>query len=500
MFFADLPEDILRLVVITHFAGDLQTLALLATLSKRLNHIAIPILYSHVTLTTDDYDDSRKVRRFIMSVFSSPYRARCVRSLELNGLYWVPRQSASQRRKELVQRMKTGNILGRPDRLDMFKLVTVVRRLPLLETHKLRWCTELEEFAPSLDSLVALMLVLLPSLEKLESNWSFEPVFIRRMLPQTANRRTPAPLVLRKLTHLKVNSESPCGNSAQILPFFRMPSLTHFFGSNWGPIRRKGRDDGVENEAGDLEGGGRIESPIIHLELRQCSIDLYTLQTILKQCPSLRTFIFHREWDPRVHVKFSAFSITQALQPLWQTLENVALSFESGIYIEQEGEIHPLDFSQFSALTELHVDAGYLVHDPDDFDTPEFSKNYDPRGKEARLINIPLYDRLPESLEVLHITGFCTSQQMRFLIEDCCRLLQRRPQFPRLRELCIETPPDDNGVSDMKVLEEDARQANILLRKVDNAEYYFGNQGDLLNPAGRDWGMNGEFKWGTKLF
>jgi hypothetical protein len=61
MLFADLPEDILHHIFLTHFSGDGDSLARLATLSKRLNRIATPILYSHVTLDLDHADESRKV-------------------------------------------------------------------------------------------------------------------------------------------------------------------------------------------------------------------------------------------------------------------------------------------------------------------------------------------------------------------------------------------------------------------------------------------------------
>ncbi|KAL2857991.1 hypothetical protein BJY01DRAFT_72184 [Aspergillus pseudoustus] len=504
MLFADLPEDIIHHIFLTHFSGDGHSLAGIATLSKRLNRIATPILYSHVTLNLDRADESRKVRRFIMSVFSSPYLAHCVRSLELNALYWVSPQSLSRRRKELVARMMEGNILGRPDRLDMFKLITVVRRLPLVDAHKHHWCSELQEVDPSLDALIALVFVFLPELSRLESNWSSDPTFIWHMLPKTDRKvdTSPSPLILRNLTQLKVNSESLCGNASEILPFFQMPALTHFFGSNWGPIRRDGWDGGVEDEDGDSEGDGAPqESPIIHLELRHCSIDLYTLQTFVRRCRSVRTFILHRDWDPRVHVRLPAGFILRALHPLRETLENVALSFERGIYVHHEGEIHPLDFSQFSVLTSLYVAVGYIIHDPEDFDPFEFSNPYDTGSEQERFIGNPLHNRLPESLKVLRITGHSTQKQMQFLIDDCCRLLQRRSRFPRLRELSIEAPFDDHDLAfDTRALQLKALDAGVQLRKIDITRIYSNDADDIPIPAGCDWGMNGEFKWGTKLF
>ncbi|KAL4908969.1 hypothetical protein BDW74DRAFT_75593 [Aspergillus multicolor] len=496
MLFANLPEELLWHIFTTYFDRDSHTLVLLATLNKRFHRITTPILYSHVALSLDDGDESRKVRRFIMSVFSSPYLAQCVRSLELNELSWAPHQSLSRRRRELVARMMTGNILGRPDRLDMFKLVTVVRRLPLSDKHKHNWCAELQEVAPSLDALVALIFVFLPSLEKLESNWSLDPTYIRHLLPQADMKKvdsSPAPFVLRNLTHLKVNSESPCGNSSEILPLFQMPSLTHFFGSHWGPIRR---DDGVEIQAKGLE-SGRGTSSITHLELRHCNIDMHSLQTILRYCRSVRTFIFHRDWDPRFRVRLSGASITKALRPLWETLENIALFFEPCIYLHQEGEIHPLDFSHFSTLSNIYVAAGYLIHDPDDFDIYEFTKP-DDSEEERGVLCVPLYDRLPESLEVLRITGFSTSQQLEFLIEDCCGMLQHRNRFPRLRELSIEAEFDDADFAfKMRALQEEAHRADVIFRKIDVKD--FSNDDDLPDLAGYDWGMNGEFRWSTKL-
>ncbi|KAL4764155.1 uncharacterized protein BDW70DRAFT_148128 [Aspergillus foveolatus] len=503
MLFADLPEELLWHIFITYFGRDSHTLVLLATLNKRFHRITTPILYSHVTLSLVDGDESRKVRRFIMSVFSSPYLAQCVRSLDLNELSWVPHQSLSRRRKELVARMIRGDILGRPDRLDMFKLVTVVRRLPLSDKLKHKWCAELQEVAPSLDSLIALLFVFLPSLEKLESNWSLDPMYIWHLLPQAdmgkvESSLSPSPFVLRNLTHLKVNSETPCGNSSEILPLIQMPSLTHFFGSNWGPIRWDGGVDGVDIQAKGLR-SGRTTSSITHLELRYCNVDLQSLRTILKYCRSVKTFIFHRDWDPRVHVKLSGASLSKALRPLRKSLESIALHFEPGLYIHQEGEIHPLDFSQFSVLANINVAAGYLIHDPEDFDSYEFSKTYDSED-EQEPINVPLHDRLPESLEILRITGFSTPQQLEFLLKDCCGMLQHRPRFPRLRELSIEADFDEaDAVFDTSALQQEADRAEVVFRKINTAD--FPDDGiDLLTPAGCNWGMNGEFKWSTKLF
>ncbi|KAL2870468.1 uncharacterized protein BJX67DRAFT_285440 [Aspergillus lucknowensis] len=507
MLLADLPEEILHHIFSNHFSKDNHSLALLASLSKRFNRIATPILYSHVTLGVEDGDESRKVRRFVMSVFSNPYLAQCVRSLELNALPWVSHQSLSRRRKDIAERNVARDILGRPDRLDMFKLAAVVRRLPLVDEHKRHWCSELQESSPSLDALIALAFVFLPDLSRLESNWSSNPIFIWRMLPETYSSKVDSKLTalaLRNLTHLKVNSEFPCGNSSEILPFFQMPSLAHFFGSNWGPIRRDGWFDGAENgTVEDPESDGKIrESPIVHLELRHCSIDSYSLQTIVQKCLSVRTFILHRDWDPRLHVRLPADSITKALHPLRGTLENIALSFEPGIYIHQEGEVYPLDFSHFPVLTNLSVAVGYIMHDPQDFDPPRFSQNHDSGSGRDRLIDVvPLHDRLPESLEVLRIGGFSTQPQMQYLIDDCCRLLQRRSQFPRLRELWIEASFDEpDSAFDTRALRLKAHSADVRLRGIDNTEIPFRDTDDLHTNAGYNWGMNGEFKWATKLF
>ncbi|KAL4978648.1 hypothetical protein BDW66DRAFT_157884 [Aspergillus desertorum] len=505
MLFANLPEELLWHIFATYFGRDSHTLVLLATLNKRFYRITTPILYSHATLSLVDDDESRKVRRFVMSVFSSPYLAQCVRSLDLNALSWIPHQSLSRRRKELVAQIMAGDILTRPDRLDMFKLVTVVRRLPLSEKLKHKWCAELQEVAPSLDSLLALLFVFLPSLEKLELNWSLDPMYIWHLLPQADTRKvdslpSPSPFILRKLTHLKVNSEAPCGNSSEILSLLQIPSLTHFFGSNWGPVRRDGGDDAVEFQAKGLQRQSRKgTSSIRHLELRHCNVDLHTLRIILKYCRSVKTFIFHRDWDPRVHVKLSGASLTKALRPLRKTLENIALHFEPGLYIHQEGEIHPLDFSQFSVLANMNVAAGYLIHDPEDFDSYEFFKTYNSEA-EQEPINIPLHDRLPESLEVLHTTGFSTPQQLKFFLEDCCGILQHRSRFPRLRELSIEADFDDADTAlDMEALQHEAQRVEVVFRKINTAALP-NEKLNLLTPAGCNWGMNGEFKWSTKYF
>ncbi|KKK12320.1 hypothetical protein ARAM_001364 [Aspergillus rambellii] len=503
MPFISLPEDIL-LLFIKCLERDTQTLAPLATCCKKLNRITTPILYAHVTLGLDKGDESRKVRRFIKSVFTNPFLAQCVRSLELNALYWISHYLQSLHRKELLRAL--GNSIAyRPDKLDIMKLITVVQRLPLPEDHKLRWCIELQEPTPSLDSLIAILFVFLPSIQRLESNWSSDAVFISHILPTTNKKvvdSSPSPHVLANLSHLKVNSECPCGNFAEIIPFFQMPSLSHFFGSNWGPIRRDGWDDGVEDEADPqgYEGDGMVLSPIIHLELRHCSVDLFSLQTILRQCRSVKTFIFHRDWDPRIHIKFSALSIAKALLPLWNKLENIRLSFEPGIYIHDEAEISPLDFSHFSVLTKLYVSAGYIIHDPQDFDPHEFSKASDP-GSDDDSLNFPLHTRLPRSLEVLRIMGFSTPEQAQFLIDDCCRLLQHHHQFPRLSELCIEARfYDTNSRFDTSALQNEAQRAGVLLRRLDNTEFHLNDKQYIHTPSGFDWGMDGEFEWGIKLY
>jgi hypothetical protein len=197
-------------------------------------------------------------------------------------------------------------------------------------------------------------------------------------------------------------------------------------------------------------------------------------------------------------VRLPASSILKALHPLRNTLENVTLAFDSGIYIHHEGEIHPLDFSQFSALTHLYVAVGYIVHDPEDFDPFEF---YGSRSEEEKTISNPLHNRLPKSLEVLRITGHSTRRQMQFLIDDCCRLLHRRARFPRLRELCIEAPfGEPDFVLDTRALQLKALDADVKLRKIYNTGIHFNNADNKPTPAEVDWGMDGEFQWSTKLF
>lgn len=114
-------------------------------------------------------------------------------------------------------------------------------------------------------------------------------------------------------------------------------------------------------------------------------------------------------------------------------------------------------------------------------------------------INNHLDDRLPESLEVLRVTGFSTPEQTQFLIDDCCRMLRRRFRIPRLRELSIEAPFDSPDVSfDTKALQHEARRADVQLRKI-NTNDYSNDEYDMLPPPGCDWGMNGEFKWSAKF-
>ncbi|KAJ5091739.1 hypothetical protein NUU61_006609 [Penicillium alfredii] len=126
--------------------------------------------------------------------------------------------------------------------------------------------------------------------------------------------------------------------------------------------------------------------------------------------------------------------------------------------------INHANFAELHALTELHTVVEYLIKPPEDC----LAQGADPEG--FTNAKIPLYRRLPQSLEMLHVMRPGNQDRFRLLMVAIRQIIQHNSAyFPRLREICLEVPFEGDGTAfDMPSLQQGVEREGVRLRKLDN--------------------------------
>jgi hypothetical protein len=92
---------------------------------------------------------------------------------------------------------------------------------------------------------------------------------------------------------------------------------------------------------------------------------------------------------------------------------------------------------------------------------------------------IPVYKRLPDSLEVLHIMAPETRVEVELVARSVREIIMvhKRSHLPHLREIRLEPPStskEDASALEIPALQQEANDAGIRLRKVEYSERYEG--------------------------
>lgn len=138
-----------------------------------------------------------------------------------------------------------------------------------------------------------------------------------------------------------------------------------------------------------------------------------------------------------------------------------------------EGFVGPVNLSEFHALTALHIIPNYLVG----VSQGEWAVEED---YTTWVVNapIPMYKRLPDSLEVLHIMAPENQGEVELVAQGVRNIIpvpKVRSHLPHLHEIRLEAPSKAKGDASalgIPALQQDANYAGIRLRKLECSERY----------------------------
>lgn len=391
------------------------------------------------------------------------------------------------------------NLTTSAERIDQEELLTLRRR----------WQSALRAESASSDAQLAILLAYLPSLTTLEMSTLRETcdglslTILHRLAGGTISS-CDKPL-LGSLAHLRVDyadSSTYAPVSRVMLELPTIPTLTHFYGTNYGTL-----------EQGEHSGEYEREDPfpsLVYLELMACKSGPLDLATILRRCICLQTFVFEHDWDYHDQGYLSSSEIIQALSPLRTTLECLWLSFVPPDCDIEDGLLGPVNLAEFQSLKSLHIAAKYLVGDPEE--GQEGWTNYDYTALVTNA-SMPLYKRLPKSLEVLHIKDPDGLDEFELVIEgvrELIRIQQANSCLSHLREIRLEAPFEGDGSAfGVSIVQQEASSAGIRLRKLDISAGFLqswirgGPKPNNEWQAGIDVeghkGLNGDLVWEDRL-
>ncbi|KAL9002720.1 MAG: hypothetical protein Q9188_004373 [Gyalolechia gomerana] len=283
---------------------------------------------------------------------------------------------------------------------------------------------------------------------------------------------------LRKIAcTFNYDQHSPCHVS--LILFLCLPSIREIF------LREVTSSLSLDDERNWLwltEGFSGTVSTVERLELHHCSMNDEDLETALRPCRSLRTFVYDFNSNPMndplgEHDELSLPGLGKALSAAEATLENLWIDYPDGA--ERGSQIKDLanrmpSLSRFERLKNLNIGmflyfgANIMADDDwtshDEFDVDESS--------------LPdLVHLLPISLETLYISE--TTPRLGILIRALEILLQHTPRgLPKLRKITFEAfLAGNNGAPSLNKLKDLATAAEVEIHIID----------DELTIAAEEW-------------
>jgi hypothetical protein len=128
--------------------------------------------------------------------------------------------------------------------------------------------------------------------------------------------------------------------------------------------------------------------------------------------------------------------------------------------------VGPVNLVEFHALKSLHINPKYLVGDC----PGEWAEEDDPT---TWVVNapIPVYKRLPDCLEVLHIMAPKEQEEVKLVaqsVRDIIKVRKVRTYLQHLREIRLKAPPPfrDASALDIPTLQQEVKDAGMKLQKV----------------------------------
>jgi hypothetical protein len=438
-----LPEELLDHIVSLCACSALHSLCLT---SKTFHRLALPRLYSTIHLK-----DASNLHALAFLIFQSPAHAALVKSLVVpdNSHKWNEQAANAYLAWAWAGPNNTGL-------RSAFRARCLEVTCSEDEANEL--CKKIEKGEEG-DSVLALLLVNLPELRKLDislGSGSLHEDFVnlwatigdRLRSSATTSTATATeqphtkPLSVPIDIMIKGEDTKYPNDPVYLATFMHTPNLRSIYGWKYGD---EGNPNPATNPLERLEPGS---CPVECIELRTSKLHLDNYRLLLASTipGSLKTFIYEIgcTW---AWVTIEHPAIMQGLFPHRDTLESLCLSHEDFYPFEAYGgepeKPYPCSFTPFTALKQLKVAPLYIWGNGGFNDSVELSR---PETKQK------LWKALPKNLEELWITRAqhqkVDGQDLAIeFVPDCLIpalelvVQNKEDSFPKLKELRIELPP-----------------------------------------------------------
>ncbi|OGM40609.1 hypothetical protein ABOM_010727 [Aspergillus bombycis] len=275
------------------------------------------------------------------------------------------------------------------------------------------------------DAWVAMLLTLLPNLQRLEIEFPYGSLWVRWVLKWAIAGRLDSMPAFKSLSEVYVDwdSEKVKACSRNIMPFFLLPSMRRFYASKL--FDRLGMFEEAWADDDDLTGVAQF-SPVTHIEIDE-SDGKWEMWKVVAICKNLQSFKYNHSGC----VGFDPGAFYKELFPLRETLETIWLDIKEGSRGDCMEDLHhcndPLpSFKDFISLKTLHLRMKNLP-----------GLNVQSGGNHA---SMPFAGALPSSLETLQIADIGNLANLQILVQKLQDHLEHDlDSTPALREIAIET-------------------------------------------------------------
>lgn len=392
-----LPSEILQLIL-TEVEDQRDKLSLVSCCS-RVYGLALPYCYTSLKLETPSY---LTLRRLLRTIRRNPHLGQAVQDLQINGWYTlrVPKHSLGYKLYERVDI---------PDDYPLLDEAVEYFGYSPLDIAVLRASAEQR----NADIFVALLLIALPNIRRLDLGVPCGDVYVTRLLRQAAKRQKP--FISRppfpKLTHVRVSPWRSSGWEGAprsfIQPFFAFPNVRS--------ISADSLSDYID--ASDTlcpKISWPAASSVTQIELINCT-SFSSLIDMIRACVNLESFKDVRPDVQTVRDSGPFPSFRLSLEPAKSTLQTLSLGFRSS---------NPLSsWTEFSILRNIRL---------------SFSNVIDFREDCRENPSTPLTAIFPPSLQSLFITECSQGIAPRLVSEFENLALHAPSRFPRLVQIILE--------------------------------------------------------------
>ncbi|PWY90448.1 hypothetical protein BO94DRAFT_489862 [Aspergillus sclerotioniger CBS 115572] len=313
---------------------------------------------------------------------------------------------------------------------DITPVIPLVAQISQSEEETKEWEEALKE--GNQDAWLGLLLLSLENLIELDMHYTWNPIFLRRVISRAAMREYPLDTkpVLQRLEAFYVDASDDNKAyfpSVEFLPFFRLPSM-----------RTVSLDSVVESLHREIDHpafkASRGTSPIVSLAFDRHSNGSKGMAEFITSCANLEQFEYSHSnqaiWGEQ-YISFRPRAFYTALCSQKHSLQVIHLDDTDELTGAESDEEDPNDlpdnwlgsFADFNKLWDLQVSVANLLNFHKSDQVPRVSS---------------LKEILPRSLKRLHLGRFQISQ-LDLVRSNLLEVVACREEFPHLEQLELET-------------------------------------------------------------